>query len=62
MEVVLVVKVDVCPEVLAEDGGGDIVEESEEKEVEKEDWELVEEEVDMGSPGADRYSQTDTAI
>lgn len=52
MEVVLVVWVDVCPEVLAEGGGGDMVEESDEEEVEKEDRELVEEEVDMGSPGA----------
>lgn len=36
MEAVSVVRVDVCPEVLAEDRGGD-VEESDEEEVEKED-------------------------
>lgn len=37
IEVVLVVWVDVCPEVLAEVGGGDVVEELDEDEVEKED-------------------------
>lgn len=52
MEVVLVVWVDVCPEVLAERGGGDVVEESDEDEVET-DCELAEEELDMGSPGAE---------
>ena len=44
MEVVLVVWVDVCPEVLAEGGGGDVVEKSDEEDVEKED-------VDIRSPG-----------
>lgn len=55
MEVVMVVWVDVCPaEVLEEEWGGDMVEELDEKEVEKEDSVLFEEEVDMESPGAVR--------
>lgn len=53
-EAVLVVRVEVCPDVLAEEEGGETVEESDEDEVEKEDWELVEEMVDMASPGAVR--------
>lgn len=51
----MVVWVDVCPaEVLEEEWGGDMVEELDEKEVEKEDSVLFEEEVDMESPGAVR--------
>lgn len=50
MEVVLVVWVDVSPEVLMETTGGDVVVDSEEDEVEKDDGELVKEDKVTGSP------------
>ena len=61
-EAVLVVRVEVCPDVLAEEEGGEMVEESDEDEVEKEDWELVEEMVDMASPGAVRDNRKKISI
>lgn len=61
IEVVLVVWVDVCPEVLAEGGGGDVVEESDKVEVEEEVWELLEEDEDTGSPRGVRKTGQSTA-
>lgn len=56
-EAVLVVCVDVCPEVLAERGVEDTVEESDKDEVEKEGWGLVEDVV-TGSPRGREKTKT----
>lgn len=62
MEVVLVVWVDVSPEVLMETTGGDVVVDSEEDEVENDDGELVKEDKVTGSPEGIRKARKNSVM